>query len=273
MNPEGMRMQLTRRQFLGLIGALGASPSALAGLNLGGKKGKAFTVAAINDTHVLDARSMGIVNRAVNHINANADVCLTLVLGDLATDGKLGELNLAKQCFDRLEKPYLVVPGNHDVDLTSQQIYGNYERCFKLGNWTKKGNGWLFLGFDSCEGAGSDVTVRADQIDWLRKQVKGVKPGRPIAIFAHHPFNPNTKKYLVKNAQDVLSVFSGHNLKLVATGHWHGNQVEERDGVLFTTTACCSSTRGNFDDTTAKGYRLFHFGTDSVDHEFVVVQA
>ncbi|NIA14355.1 MAG: hypothetical protein GWP08_09750 [Nitrospiraceae bacterium] len=266
-------MSQTRREFLTFLGALGLSSSASAAFKLFGEGKGPLTIAAINDIHVLDARSTGLVSRAVNHINANSDVAFTVVLGDLATDGKLGELSLAKSALDRLENPYAVVPGNHDVDPTRKNGLANYEREYGGVQWEEKSDGWVFMGFNSCEGTSSDVTVSAEQMAWISKRVGKINRERPIALFAHHPFNPHTKNYRVKNAEEVLGLFGGHNLKLVATGHWHGNQVETRDGVLFTTTACCSSTRGNFDDTTAKGYRLFHFDKKEVQTEFVTVQA
>ena len=269
-------MKLTRRQFIGLLGAFGASSCArLKGLDVPLVHGDdgTFTFAAINDIHVLDARSTAIVNRAMQSINGNRDVQFTLALGDLATDGKLSELCLAKGSLDKLERPWFVVPGNHDVDPTCANIFGNYEKNFGDCTWTEEDEGWVFIGLDSCEGTGSNVTVQPERLAWLDKQVKRIKPGRPIALFAHHPFNPHTKAYLVKNADEVLGMFSGHNLKLVACGHYHGNQVEEQDGVLFTTTACCSSTRGNFDGTTARGYRLFHIDGESIESEFVEVEA
>ena len=78
--------------------------------------------------------------------------------------------------------------------------------------------------------------------------------------------------YRVKNADEVQGLFAGHNLKLAAAGHWHGNQEESRDGVLFTTTACCSSTRDNFDGTKPEGYRLLHLSPDgTVQTEFAEV--
>ncbi len=269
-------MKLTRRQFIGLLGAFGAGSCArIKGVDwdLGRGQGDAFTFAAINDIHVLDARSTAIVNRAVKSINGNRDVCFTVVLGDLATDGKLPELNLARESLDKLERPGFVVPGNHDVDPTCKNIFGNYERNFGECTWTEQDNGWAFIGLDSCEGTGSDVSVQPGRVAWLEQQVMRIKPGQPIALFAHHPFNPHTKAYRIKNADQVLDLFDGHNLKLAATGHYHGNQVEEQDGILFTTTACCSSTRGNFDNTSAKGYRLFHIDGEAIETEFIQVEA
>jgi 3',5'-cyclic AMP phosphodiesterase CpdA len=266
-------MKLSRRQFLGLMGALGLSACARVKIPLvGGPEKGPFTVAAMNDLHVSNAGSTAIVNHAIEKINAAANVRFTVILGDLSTSGQLTELNLAKKSLDRLAKPYLVVPGNHDVDPKAENPYANYEKNFHRGNWTREEGAWVFIGFDSCEGGGSDVTIRPDRIKWLKERLNDIKRGRPIGLFCHHPLNPHSKAYRVKNADAVLALFAGHNLKLAASGHYHGNQVEEENGVLFVTTACCSSTRTNFDDTTAKGVRLFHFDGEKIQTEFVVVE-
>jgi predicted phosphodiesterase len=127
------------------------------------------------------------------------------------------------------------------------------------------------MGIDTCNGTASDVTIPPERLEWIEKQLRKLKAERPIALFTHHPFNPNTKAYRVKNADETLALFANHNLKLVASGHYHGNQVEERNGILFITTACCASTRGNFDNTEARGYRIFRLDGDTIAHEFVEV--
>ncbi len=90
-------MGMTRRQFIGLIGAAGLAGCARVGLDkvadkvanldvMTGSPGR-FTFATIGDIHVLDARSTGIVSQAVDMINAREEVEFSIVLGDLATDG------------------------------------------------------------------------------------------------------------------------------------------------------------------------------------------
>lgn len=275
-------MHWTRRQFIALGAALGlASCKQLdrvplvnkVGLDLGGGKDATFTFATIGDLHVLDATSTAIVGRAVQQINADDRVKAVVIVGDLATDGRLGELNLAKTGLSKLNKPYYAIPGNHDVDLTRQNIYANYTTAFGPTQWVEQHEGWVFVGLDSCNGTASDVTIPPDRIAWLSKQLNRTNRERPIALFVHHPFNPNTKAYRVGNADEVLALFANHNLKVVASGHFHGNQVEQQEGVLFTTTACCSTTRGNHDGTEAKGYRLFHVDKGVVETEFVEVRA
>ena len=262
-------MKLSRREFIALMAALGLSSCARVKVPLIGGGKESFAVAAMNDLHVKDAGSTALANRAAEKINATRDLRFTAVLGDLSTDGKLSELNLAKSSLARLVKPYFALPGNHDVQVNGANVFANFEKVFGETQWVREEGRWVFIGLNSCEGASSDVTIAPDRMAWLKKQIKRINGKRPIALFAHHPFNPHTKEYRVKNADEVLGLFSVHNLKLVAAGHWHGNQVEDQNGVLFTTTACCSSTRPNFDETPAKGYRLFHFDGDKVETEFV----
>ena len=271
---ENHTMHLTRRQFIGLMGALGVTSCArnpkdvIADIGSDGT----FSFAVVGDLHILDIGSTAIVNRAVKDINSRKDIAFTVIAGDLATDGKLPELKLAQDSLDRLERPWFVIPGNHDVDPTNADEYANWKTTYGKTNWEDSGRGWAFIGLDSCDGTKSDVAIRPEELEWLDKRLNGINNQRPIALFVHHPFNPNSKAYRVSNADEVLARFENHNLKLVASGHYHGNQVEERDGTLFTTTACCSTTRPNFDGTEAKGYRVFHVTADhALETEFVEV--
>ena len=113
--------------------------------------------------------------------------------------------------------------------------------------------------------------MSAEELAWLKAQADAIVPEQPIALFCHHPLNPNTKAYRILNADAVLALFAKHALKIAAAGHWHGNQVEEQDGVLFVTTACCSSTRPNFDNTPEKGYRSLDAGVATTRTDFTVV--
>lgn len=263
-------MQVTRRQFIGLTAGLGLSAGLGFSLESLGAEG-VVTFAAINDLHLRDEASVEIVRRAVADINANPAVAFTVIIGDLGTSGTEKEMTLAQGALDELKAPYFCVPGNHDFDLGADNGYVHYESSFEDRQWQESKTGWVFLGLDTCNGTASDVTIPEDRMAWLSSQLEAINPKQPIALFAHHPFNPNTKNYRVQNADAVLALFKNHNLKLVASGHYHGNQIEERDGVLFTTTACCSTTRNNFDGTIEKGYRVYTLKDETISHRFVEV--
>lgn len=272
-------MNISRRQFLALTAALSASSCARVkqvttkiekiDLNLLNTGPDTFTIATMNDLHLLNAVSASYPARVIHQINDDSRIQLTVVLGDLATSAKLGELKMAKDLLDKLDKPYRVVPGNHDVDPREASPLKNYEKCFGDPHWKLEMGDWVFLGMNSCDGTKSDVAISTPELDWLTDTLEGVNAKRPVGLFLHHPLNPNSKAYRVQNADDVLERFAKHNLKFAAAGHYHGNQEEVANGVLFTTTACCSTTRPNFDDSPAKGYRMIHIDKQNVRTEFI----
>lgn len=265
---------MNRRQFLQSTAAAGmaslAGPWAWAA-DTGGGKGLRFV--AINDLHVLGPGTERIVSRAVEQINALEDVTFTVVVGDLGTLGKEPEMQLAKAALDALKQPYFCVPGNHDFMPKIENGYEHYDAAFSKRQWhaDKSAEGWAFIGLDTCNGMKSDVTVPPERLAWLTEQLATIPAEMPIVLFGHHPFNPNTKAYRVQNAEEVLALFANHKLKLVVSGHYHGNQVEERDGVTFITTACCSTTRPNFDKTEERGFRVYDLKGESISHDFLVV--
>ncbi|MCK5862209.1 MAG: metallophosphoesterase [Candidatus Hydrogenedentes bacterium] len=261
---------LSRRDFL-RVSATGIMSAGL--ISTRANAADSFTFAAINDTHIKDAPSVDILNETVARINKDTRINFSCILGDIATGGTQEELALAQKALKNLDTPIFAVPGNHDVFLDAPDIYANYVTAFGPIHWIHKQNDWAFIGFSSCDGTKSDVTVGKEELTWLQESLKEIAPQQPIALFCHHPLNPNSKAYRIQNADDILALFSGHNLKMVASGHWHGNQLEDQDEISFATTACCSTTRSNFDKTTAKGYRLFHIQGDTVTTEFVVVQS
>ncbi|MFP4502203.1 MAG: metallophosphoesterase family protein [Candidatus Hydrogenedentota bacterium] len=260
--------RITRRQFI----ATSTGALVTAHLAAAGPPAQTLTFAAVSDTHITGGGSVALLSKAVDHINADTRIRFTAVLGDMATDGKPAELELAEAALAKLRRPWRAVPGNHDVAPGEDDPFGPYKAAFGPLHWVEETGGWTFIGFNSCEMARSNVTVSEAELAWLRAQAAGIAPGRPIALCCHHPMNPNTAKYRIANAEAILDIFDDRNLRLCAAGHWHGNQVETRRDTLFTTSACCATTRDNFDGTAAKGYRLYHAKPDGgLETEFVPV--
>jgi len=259
-----MMQRISRRQFLAATGAT------LGWLAAGRSLAEAgtFSFATMNDLHLQKDEGGKALAKMVDALNARDGLDFVAVLGDLTTAATPDEFTLAMSGLEQLKKPCYLVPGNHDTKLGGVAAY---EGVFGPANWRKERNGWVLLGLNSCQGIESDVTIPAERLEWLKKEVLSIDAATPIALFLHHPLNPHSKSYRVKNADEVLALFQGHSLRLAAAGHFHGNQEERRDGVLFTTTACCAGTRGNHDKTTEKGYRLFHCKGDQIETKFVTV--
>ena len=274
-------MHWTRREFVGFAGLLGLAGCArLEQSRLGkltpdigfGKDGP-FRFAVLTDLHLVDSRSTGIVGRAVNAVNNDPSISFVAVLGDLSSHGSLQEMNLARHALDRLAAPYFCVPGPHDIALGAEYGYEFYRRDFKKLQWRENKGGWAFIGLDTTGGSRQSTGMDDDSLAWLDDQIAHLDEERPVALFCHHPLGPEAKEDRLENAAEVLARFQHHNLRLVASGHLHRNQVEERDGVLFVTTVCCSTTLENSDGTVEKGFRVFTLNNEQIQHEFIEVPA
>ncbi|MBT3379737.1 MAG: hypothetical protein HN742_36550 [Lentisphaerae bacterium] len=223
-----------------------------------------FWFAQASDTHVTDTKSVEIVNDGVDSINADTRVDFSLWLGDLTRAADPDEMVLARLALKRLTKPHYTVRGNHDLRS------GVYDGEFGPLRRRLEHRGWVFLLIDS--NPGDKTPISQTEHTWIRDQLKTINANTPIVLCTHHPLMPHTKSYLIAGAGDILALFKDHRLKACLSGHYHGNQEETAEGILFTTTACLSTTRGNFDGTKPKGYRLFHCEDDQIAGEFVPVQ-
>jgi predicted MPP superfamily phosphohydrolase len=222
-----------------------------------------FRFAQASDTHVTDTRSVEIVNAAVDRINAEQDIAFSLWLGDLTQNSTADQMVLARLALQRLAKPHYVLRGNHDSS------GGHFEKEFGALRRRIDYGGWVFLLADS--NPGDKTPLSETDRDWLQEQLATVAPETPIVLCTHHPLMPHTRSYLLAGSEQVLALFDRHALKACLSGHYHGNQQETVNGVLFTTTACLATTRNNFDGTQAKGYRVFECRDGTISTTFVPV--
>jgi len=222
-----------------------------------------FWFAAVADTHMRDEPACEIVRDAVDMINADERIEMSLVLGDITDRSTEPEFVLSKQVLEGLERPWHPLRGNHDLkDGLFEQYFGPINRRVDYG-------GWVFLLFDS--NGPKETMVTEGTMAWLREQVAAIDPQTPIVLAAHHPMILGGLIPLA-GAPEILALFDGHNLKAVLAGHLHANQEHLRRGVLFTVNNCCATTRGNVTHDPVRGYRLFHAKDGELTTEFVTVR-
>jgi len=222
-----------------------------------------FSFAQASDLHVTDTRSVEIVNDAVDMINSDERVAFSLWLGDLTQSSRPDEMSLARMALNRLRRPRYTLRGNHDLkDDVYQREFGQLNYVFEFG-------GWKFIMLDT--NPGDRTPLDATRMDWLRQVLAQTDPAQPLVLCAHHPLIPEFP-FSLAGAEQVRALFAGHNLKAVLGAHFHANAEKTADGILYTLTACLSSTRTNHDGSTARGYRLFHCTADSITTEFVLVR-
>lgn len=222
-----------------------------------------FWFATVADTHIVDEESAELVADAIEMINADERIELSLWLGDITDKSTEEEFIIAKRTLELNEKPWHPVRGNHD------DKGGFYEQYFGPINYRVEHRGWVFLMMDS--NGPVDTIVTDETKTWLREQIETTDPETPIVLACHHPLILGGVVPLA-GAPAILELFENHNLKAVVAGHLHTNQEHVVDGVLHTVNACCALIRGNIDRDPRRGYRIFHCRDGEITTEFVTVR-
>lgn len=226
-----------------------------------------FSFIVMNDTHYKDEKCAAYFEGAFGWMKENLAFDFALIAGDLTTAAAPEELRAMKELTQLLGKPTLSVMGNHDCPQSQENwisVFGPDSVNFRFDH-----QGWSVLGLDSCNGAkSSDVSVPPATVDWLRAALADIPQERPLIAFTHFPFGEGVTYRLV-NADAVLGLFTGHNLKHIFSGHFHGLTERKMGDIGLTTNRCLSVSRGNHDGSQEKG--LFHCSArgEQLSYEFV----
>lgn len=199
-----------------------------------------FRMIQISDPHLSRERPLFYFNwdLVVGWIN-EAKPDLVVCTGDFAFNAiaSLDDLAFAREQFDRLDVPWLAVPGNHDVGNNHPDVRGEhvassehvaaYRRYFGTDFWQHAIGGWTFIGLD-CLILGSGLPEEREQLKFLRKAIAGAA-GTPIALFMHKPLflvDPDDERrhqgsLFAEPRRALMEEIAGADIRLVATGHNH----------------------------------------------------
>ena len=259
---------LSRRRFLRTTALGTAALAGGAGSVLAAKRDFSFIV--INDSHYKDERCAEYFESAFSWVRENAEYDFVLMCGDLATDGKLEELQGMKGALELLGKPAYPIPGNHDYADEFEPWTAVFGR--NRLNYTFTHRGWTFMGIDATqETKSSGVAVKQSTVDWITAKLRKIPKKRPIVGFCHFPFGKLVPLRL-RNADGVLGLFSEHNLVHIYSGHFHGYTRREHGSTILTTDKCFAFSRGNHDGTKQKGFFQAHVRDGVLSQEFVEVK-
>lgn len=204
----------------------------------------------------------GIV-AAINALNPRPEV--VLLTGDIAAlTGEAGDYTAARAVLNRLEIPYLPVPGNHDLRAGMRRAFGD------LGLWdenrehlsTRRRYGGIeFIGLDTLVEGEAAGLFGAEQLDWLEREL-AAGAGGPTVLFMHHP--PFAAGWPFA---DPIRALDGHlleaivahhpNILAVLCGHLHRPMIHRFGGTIG--FAAPASSRQGWADL-REGYR--HRWTD-----------
>lgn len=187
-----------------------------------------FRFAHVSDTHVGGApTAVDDLRNTVKDINADSSLRFVILTGDITEFGADTELRLAKSVLDSLDKPWYIIPGNHDANW-SESGANSFRTVFGAETVSFQYGGYLFAG-TACGpnmrmGPGQ---VPREDIVWLDSVLGHLpRPDMPIVYFNHYPQDSSQN-----NWYEVMDRLKKKNIELILCGHGHANHALNFDGV------------------------------------------
>lgn len=189
------------------------------------------------EDHPGGARRCGIADvlleRAVRRLNALIQPDVVLVLGDLVDDGDAAgaeeRLQTLRGILDRLESPYLAIPGNHDGD--PEQFYRVFPRPADVEDHA----GIRFLAFVDRNEPGCNASRCREDVERIRQA--RVDHAGPIVALQHvclFPPELDCAPYNYTNAPEIIAALKQSGVALSVSGHHHrGADTAKGDAVTF----------------------------------------
>ena len=167
-----------------------------------------------------------------------------LYCGDIAQNGTADQLEKGKKILSKLKMPIHFIPGEHDWYLDMGAAWrGN----FGAPTWSFDHKGVHFIGMNSIlvkdfwtpaglsakermgvmEMLESPIAgpwgVQAEQLDWLKKDVKNLSPDTPVVVFTHSPlwdYYPRWN-FQTSDAPEIREILSKFERVMSFHGHVH----------------------------------------------------
>lgn len=208
----------------------------------------------MSDIHIGSGTSEEDLKRTIDDINANTELQFVVITGDITEFGADDELTLAKSMLSNLNKPWYIIPGNHDTNW-SESGGNSFKMIFGSETFAFKHNGFLFLGTN----CGPNMRMGPGQVPrenlvWLDSVLKATPKNTPIIYLNHYPIDS-----ALNNWYEIIDRLKTRNTQLILCGHGHNNHKLNFEGIPGIMGR--SNLRAK---TTIGGYNIVTMARDSV---------
>ena len=251
-----------------------------------------FRVVHVSDTHLAADAHAFVTNFALTvDLIASRHPDLVVNTGDITLDGahRPEDLVFARGWHERLDVPWLCIPGNHDVgdnpwtpdvaDPITEERLARYRANFGEDWWLADAGAWVFLGVNA-QLFGSGLDAEAAQWSFV-ETVAARTRGRPVALFVHKPLfkdDPGESavvgRYVPPEPRRRLAhALQGADVRLVASGHVHQHRRHCVEGIEHawapSTAFILPDTRQPVIGVKEVGFVAYTFTADAVQVEIV----
>jgi 3',5'-cyclic AMP phosphodiesterase CpdA len=216
---------------------------------------QSITFAWISDTHLGSTTGEDDIINSVNNINSLKNMDFIILSGDITETGKTSDIELSKKILDSLNKPYYIIPGNHDTKWSESgctkflQIFGNGRFVFDYG-------GIRFVGLHQGPIMRmGDGQFSPENLRWLDSTLSKISnTNLPIIFVTHYPLDNS-----IDNWYEVTDRLRKLNTKAVLCGHGHANRSHNFEGFTGVKGRSNLRARQNID-----GYNIVRVIRDSI---------
>lgn len=219
--------------------------------------------------------SKGYLEKTINDINTISGVDFVAFTGDNIDQANDTDLKSFLCIANKLNVPYYVVIGNHEVFKSQNldkkeymKIVRKYSKnCRPSGaNYVFERDGLVFVVVDGAKEVipGPAGYYKKDTLKWLDKTLTKYKHSK-VVILQHFPivepyYNRTHTTYNIKDYQDVLDKHS--NVIAIFSGHYHGNGEKMVNGIYHVSTPALVESPHNYKiveivGNSKKGYQIY----------------
>ncbi len=187
---------------------------------------KSIRFAWLSDTHVGSTTGKTDLSNSVKDINQTNNIDFVIISGDITQTGKNTDFTKAKNILDSLQKPYYIIPGNHDTKW-SESGGTQFIKIWKNDRFAFKADKFLFIGLHQGPLMRmADGHYAPEDIRWLDSLLQTVDKRRPIIFVSHYPLDPS-----IDNWFEALDLLKKKNTQMILCGHGHSNTTFSFEGI------------------------------------------
>ncbi|MBU6997384.1 MAG: metallophosphoesterase [Theionarchaea archaeon] len=199
-------------------------------------------IAHISDSHITPGREFKEepFSQIVEEIN-KLPFDLVIHTGDVTDTGLREAYEYSRSFIDTIEKPLIVIPGNHDSRNVGYELFEEYYGEF---NGVKEGSDYALIYVDSSIPDRNEGRVGSSKFNWLRTQLIKYSAKKIKIVAVHHHLVPvpkaGTERNVLFNAGDLMDLLQKYDVDLVLSGHRHYPNVVDVDGLVISNAGCMS---------------------------------
>ena len=199
---------------------------------------------------------------------------LVAVSGDLTQRARSHQFKEAREFLDRLPKPQIVVPGNHDVPL--HNVFARFMQPLRKYRRYITNDLRPFYHDEEIAVLGVNTArsltikggrINEAQVGWMRDRLCAADPGAIRVVVTHHPFDlpqGHDERALVGRARMAMEQLASCGADLFLAGHLHVSQTTHSatrykikgHSALLVQAGTAASTRGRGEENSFNVLRL-----------------